>query len=199
MLGLQNVGKKLYLTDGRILFQPDIPFLVVVVGQACNFRCRDCGNFVPYMPKNFQRYDVESIIDNLKIILNAVPRIRNLQIQGGEPFIYSDLERLVEFVGGEEQVESLTIATNGSIIPSDHLLNVLKRNNAHIRISNYGVYPQKIKDLEAKCDQFGINHNIYDFASTKAMWYDQGGMEWRSDAPPPVLRRFFVRANSTVA
>jgi tetratricopeptide (TPR) repeat protein len=27
-----------------------IPFLVFITGQKCNLRCRDCGNFTPYLP-----------------------------------------------------------------------------------------------------------------------------------------------------
>ena len=45
-----------------------IRFLVVLVGQACNLRCRDCGNFAPFAPKETLRYDVNRIIGHLKII-----------------------------------------------------------------------------------------------------------------------------------
>lgn len=58
-------------------------FIVVSVGQACNFRCRDCGNFAPISPAEFRRYKVEDIIDSLSSILKNVSKVVNIQIQGG--------------------------------------------------------------------------------------------------------------------
>lgn len=68
-----------------------IKVLVLVVGQACNYRCRDCANFCPISPKEYKRYSLESMTSSLKSIFENVNYIETLQIQGGEPFIYSDL------------------------------------------------------------------------------------------------------------
>ena len=175
----------LEVKDGRIVnYKPGIGFIVVSVGAACNFKCRDCGSFCPYAPPELNRQNVESIIADLKIVLDSVAVVRKLQIQGGEPFIYSDLGKLVEFIGSDDKVQRCIIATNGSITPSDKLMSTLKKNNAEIRISNYNLFPEKISRLEEKCDEFGIKHDMYNFTSGSAQWFDHGGVS----QPPPVSR-----------
>lgn len=57
--------------------------LVLVVGQACNLKCKNCGNFCPISLPETKRYDVKSIIESLRIILKNVYRMSYLQIQGG--------------------------------------------------------------------------------------------------------------------
>lgn len=95
-----------------------IHFLVVTVGQACNLRCKNCGNFAPFAPKETLRYDVHTILEKLKIITKFAD-IRLLQIQGGEPFLYSELFRILEFVKQCPSVRKCLIATNGTIIPKN--------------------------------------------------------------------------------
>lgn len=67
-----------------------IEYMVISVGQACNYKCRDCANFCPIAPQEYRRYSIESIISSLKPILNSAKYIERIQIQGGEPFVYSD-------------------------------------------------------------------------------------------------------------
>lgn len=190
----QIVGDRIFFTDGEHLFQPDVNFLVVVVGQACNFKCRDCANFCPHMPKELWRYNVESIMKNIAIVLKAVTSVNRLQLQGGEPFLYSDLDRLIAFIRACDKIRVLVIATNGSIVPSDMLMNVLQKNDVKIRISNYGLYPQKLEALEKKCEQFGLDYYTYNFASKKALWYDSGGIN-NFIIPPPCKNKRICRAD----
>ncbi len=189
-MGLRSeiVGDRLFFNDGEHLFQPVLNFFVVIVGLACNFKCRDCANFVPYMPKKYYRYDVESIIANIRIMLKALSHVNHIQIQGGEPFIYSDLGRLVEFISQCKNVGGQVIATNGSILPSDEVMSILRDNNVFVRISNYGLYPEKITALMDKCERFGVRFNTYDFATHEAMWYDTGGID-NLTTPPHYARR----------
>jgi len=68
-----------------------IRFLVLSVGQACNYKCRDCANFCPSAPKEYRRYELDRILESINRILKNVAFINVFQIQGGEPFLYSDL------------------------------------------------------------------------------------------------------------
>ena len=80
-----------------------IPFIVISVGQACNFRCRDCGNFAPLAPAECRRYDVDTIINNIQCILKYAPYIEGMGVQGGEPFVYNDLDKLLVYLGEQKK------------------------------------------------------------------------------------------------
>ena len=44
-------------------------FLAVIVGQACNLRCLDCGNLTPFAPHETKRYNVDHIIESLETLI----------------------------------------------------------------------------------------------------------------------------------
>lgn len=152
-----------------------IGFLVVSVGQACNFKCRDCANFAPASPDRFKRYDIKDIKKDLEVLFENIRYIKQLQIQGGEPFLYSDLAELVDFLHeNREKVHEVVIATNGSLIPSDSLLKCLKRNDVCVRISDYGIVGESCSRLMEKLRQNDIRSYLYSFVSKKSLWYDCG-------------------------
>ena len=107
--GLYNPVRTLYRRFRYEMFRHTlgsfkIRFMVLSVGQACSYKCKNCGNFAPYAPAEFMRYKLEDIISWMKKILEAVDSISVLQIQGGEPFAYSDLGRLITSLSNFEGV-----------------------------------------------------------------------------------------------
>lgn len=69
--------------------------LAISVGQACSLKCKDCANFAPYAKKENMRYSLESIKNGLDKLLPFFEEIDTFHIQGGEPFLYSDLAELI--------------------------------------------------------------------------------------------------------
>lgn len=149
-----------------------IRFLVVIVGQACNLRCRDCGNFAPFAPKETLRYDVNRIIGHLKIITKYA-RIRLLQIQGGEPFIYPRLETLLEFVRHCPEIEKCLIATNGTVLPNVSPA-ILRHEKFIVRISQYPVASNISRKVQKWLHDNSIRYEMYHFVSKEDKWFDLG-------------------------
>lgn len=153
-----------------------IGFLVVSVGQACNFKCRDCGNFAPISPSEFKRYKINDIKKDLTKLFENVEYIEQIQIQGGEPLLYSDLGELLNFLHeNKPKVHEIVIATNGSLMPDDKLLECFKRNDVCVRVSDYGLVGESCALLMEKLRRRDIRSYLYSFVSGKSMWYDCGG------------------------
>ena len=124
-------------------------------------------------------------------ILDCVSFIETLQIQGGEPFLYSDLAGLLDFCANQKKIKHIVIATNGTVMPSDDLLAVIKKHRVCIRISNYPVSKEKGLALQSCCKSLGIPNFIYNFAYRDAEWRDLGGIDTpREDDAALVKRRF---------
>ena len=87
------------------------------------------------------------------------------------------LSEMIEFISSSGKVEKLQIATNGSIIPSEEIMNLLKKRDVFIRISNYGLYPDKIEKLIQKFDEHGIKYSLYNFAGGVDRWSFLGGID----------------------
>lgn len=175
-----------------------IPFLVVSVGQACNFKCKDCGTMAPYSPKMFKRYKVEKIVEDINIISENVDFIERLQIQGGEPFLYRDLNVLLEFVAKEEKIREIEIATNGSIEPSDDMMQFISQNKIEIRISDYGLVREQSLSLKQKCEEFGVKSWYYTFTNEQSNWYYKGVYDVKREENDDVVNKRFMKCNNNV-
>ncbi|MCR5674239.1 MAG: radical SAM protein [Lachnospiraceae bacterium] len=168
----------------------NLPSLVICVGQACNLKCKNCGNFAPYSPKESMRYDVGSIIADAASVLKYF-RFETVGIQGGEPFLYSDLDRLLVYLGDHESLSSVTIATNGLIHPKESTLRLLKQYDVMVRISNYPAYGQTALEEKNRLEEMGIRVAFYQFAGGENAWKYMGRTEVeRENDDAAVQKRF---------
>lgn len=167
--------KKLPYLETRIL--------VVCVGQACNLKCRDCANFAPYAHKENLRYKIEDIKADLDKIIPYFSEIDTLQIQGGEPFLYSDLSVLLRYIEVHFQhiIGNIQIATNGMIIPNQEILDILNRGGIEVRISNYK-FQQNVKRLVELLEQKHIFYRKYNFAGKKGEWSLAGDIDYKDSS-----------------
>lgn len=151
-----------------------IHFLVVTVGQACNLRCKNCGNFAPFAPKRTMRYDCHEILEKLKSVTKYAD-IRLLQIQGGEPFLYSELSDILEYVKQCSAIKKCLIATNGTLIPGGGIRwELLQDEKFIVRISNYPVTADKSARVQEWFRERKIRSELYHFVSKDDKWYDLG-------------------------
>lgn len=149
-----------------------LDYLCIAVGQACNLKCRDCGNFAPFAPKDMLRYDVEKIINDLKTVTKYAD-IRMLQIQGGEPFLYPQLETLLDFVRNCREIEMCLIATNGTVMPKVRAES-LQGEKFLVRISHYPVASDISSEVQEWLESNSVRYKIYRFVSAEDKWFDLG-------------------------
>lgn len=152
-----------------------IPLLVFVVGQRCSLRCKNCGNFTPYLPQS--DYSLEEVWFDLKRI-SVFFRICKLQIQGGEALLCTFLPQLLNRIRFLD-IQEVQIATNGMHLLEPILIKAIKKARASIRISDYGVPGQRSAELSQQCERDKINNRIYRFVAGDGAWIDLGGNDER--------------------
>lgn len=109
------------------------------ITDACNFRCRHCYQ------DNFDRSSeldgggLKSVADRLVEAASLQDSKAVISITGGEPFLKKELFELLAYLDTYEEVEELTIITNGSLIDREIIsrLNKIKKLN-RIKISLEG-------------------------------------------------------------
>jgi len=146
-----------------------MPSLEVFITERCTLRCRDCSHLIPEY-KEPKDYDINEIINVLKNVLKVVNKISDLIILGGEPLLHKELYQLLEW-GGHQQgrIGTLTIISNGSVMPEEKLLSTMKKTGTRIRLSNYGKYSIKLKEIQDVCKKREITCFIND-----ELWTDMG-------------------------
>lgn len=121
-----------YIINKNINEQPYVKkplVLNIYLTFKCNMNCRHC------IIKDMKGYDYNDLIvtDDLINDINQSPFLV-IVITGGEPLLYEYEQSLIKLVNGI-QGKGIVIDTNGTIMPNEKLISVIKRKNALLRIS----------------------------------------------------------------
>lgn len=161
----------------EMLAQPDLlvlPRVAISLSNRCSLRCRDCNNLIPYAAEKYDRPVAEQIKD-LEKLLKVADRICNVELIGGEPFLYRNLPDVLAFVLKSSQIDQVEITTNGTIMPSEELIRLLRNDKLVVVFSDYGNINKKSEIIREKLISAGIQ--VTNLRNDK--WYNAGGMEKR--------------------
>ena len=118
----------------------DIPVMDFNITTRCTLRCEQCGSLMPFYPQNAQwTIPLEEFKNDLDKLLSFVNIIHRLKLIGGEPLLVKDLDKMLEYAVNKKQIKTVEITTNGTIMFSEDLLNILTkyRKKILVVISNY--------------------------------------------------------------
>jgi hypothetical protein len=133
-----------------------------ILGQICTLKCECCCEGIPFV-KNGGLVKADNAISDIVKLTDSCEYLERLEFIGGEPFIHPELSRILNASLLMEKVGYIYIFTNGSIVPSDELCQILKNPRILIHISNYNdEWPQKLPnrmaDIKSKFLEFGIKY-----------------------------------------
>ncbi len=144
--------------------------------SVCTLNCENCMQFLPYWEKGKQKENsLQEIKDNLDVYFKCVDYVLDFDIVGGEPFLFHYLNEFVTYIGENyrDRIGYIGFITNGMIMPKDDLLQLLKKYNMEISISDYSDnidYPNKINEICHKLDDLGISY----MRNKNIDWFDFG-------------------------
>ena len=154
---------------------------MAIIGQACSLRCRDCANFAPYAAKDRLFYDTDAVISDIAAVVEAGGYVQELQIQGGEPFLHKGLKDILRYAIEESRIHHICLATNGTIIPDEQTISLLRDAKVLVRISRYPSVSHR-EVMSDICRENGIAFKIYTFDGGIGVWRKCGGRSMtRSD------------------
>lgn len=152
----------------------------------CSLRCRDCAVLIPYIqsPKN---YDMTEILDDLTKVLDGLGHVRIVNFYGGEPMLHPHLVQMIRALRLESRFDRLSIITNGTIVPSEDLLQAMREEPRFmVRISDYGAISGKVQTIAELLKQYGIPYEITNYA-----YWDRGTkVERRNDTLEQLIKKF---------
>lgn len=148
----------------------------LVVTTRCTLRCESCANLMQYYEKP-QDVPLNIIYESMERLSEAVDKIERVYVLGGEPFLYKELPRVIDYLVKLDNIGKIIVVTNGTIC-SDRkdMWSILRNEKVVIRISNYGKLSRCINSLEEKCLQENVNYIRED----KGFFYDTGNMKKRN-------------------
>ena len=167
----------------------EILHLDLVITECCSLKCRDCSNLMQYY-KTPENISSNEVIADLNKLLDCM-RVRELKVIGGEPFVnQGTLSAVLDHLSGEagNNVDTINIITNGTIIPNDACYEAMSRNpKVMVSFSNYGNLSSRQKELMDSLKQRGIHYSIID---DSFYWLDFGRPIEYNESDDFVSRQF---------
>lgn len=131
----------------------------------CNLKCRHCLNFNPFAKKYFVR-ELEDLIEDVDTFFHCVDHIMLFHVSGGETLLYKHIADLIEYIDQHygDRIDTLRLVTNGTIVPSEDVLNKLRHCNVEITVDDYREavpqYREKFDELLCKLDEYKIRYYV---------------------------------------
>lgn len=196
-----NIDKFLYQTifnfekiKYKYFNKIEIPQVEFVITTHCTLKCKDCVNYIPTI-KDHIVLDYNQITNDIKKYTDAVDTVNNLILIGGEPLLHKDLSRIVEFCCNINKIKNLWVVSNGTIIPSEDLVKILKkyRNKTHFWISNYTKNPNLEKRLHDKEIIKILKSNKIRYIFNESLMWETTSDIKDNQRTPEEIRQYYLR------
>ena len=77
---------------------PSPPFLVLFINSVCNMKCDHCMFW-----ERIDNPGEEMALSDMETVARSIPPLRTLSLTGGEPFLRSDLSKILDLFYRENQ------------------------------------------------------------------------------------------------
>lgn len=163
--------------------------------EKCTLRCRKCAHACPYAEDSIEELSMEDVYDSADSFFKRVDIVREFVLIGGEPLLYKKLDEVVKYIGERyrHKIITFSIATNGTIVPSEQLLEQCVKFRVIFKVSNYSAsVPRlvpKYERLEQVLKRCGAD---YEMGAAEMEWFDYG-FEYvdQSDASQSDMMKLF--------
>ena len=152
-----------------------LDYVELTVTEKCTLHCQYCCLFMPYYEKP-KDIPYTTILEELDTLFSKVDLIKRVRILGGEPLLYSELYKVLDYFGKKyrKRVDYLYIVTNGTVKRNPEVMNMCKKYDITILISDYSAnvdYRNRLCDIKKI---FQSNQVKYVCKPVDGLWFDVG-------------------------
>jgi len=169
------------------IFQTD-----VLVTERCTLACSHCNMFMPHFTSpNHRTLDI--LKSDIDLFFSKVDYVSVFHLVGGEPFLNPNIEDVIRHVVSNytSKIDKLIITTNGTILPKQSTLDLLKSSDVILSISDYTDKLENIKTKVLKVIETFKSQNINHYVRTEIEWYDFGDLRIKKNLPTDELIKHF--------
>ncbi len=136
--------------------------LLFLITDKCSLNCLNCDGYIPFH-KNPQTDPVDVIVQSYEKIIKACGHVETIDILGGEPLVHPDIAQITNYFVKDHRCDRIMIISNGTIVPSSDLTNVLKSTKCTLRISDYGAISRRKKEIIELCMKENIRYEVTNY------------------------------------
>lgn len=141
---LQNIMKKRNHKGGLFLDN-----LTIMVTSNCSLKCKFCVAYMNSYPQEKRKfYTCEQISKDIDVVFDTVDAVGAVTVQGGEPFLHPNLDRIIARLLQKKNFGIVSIATNGIFKLDPGKLDVFRDNRLNVAFSGYyDALPKETMDI----------------------------------------------------
>lgn len=153
----------------------------ICVTERCTLRCKKCAHACQNVDKKSPDMDLALVKKSADNFFKYVDVVGEFVLIGGEPFLYQQLGEAIEYIGKNyrDQILRFAITTNGTILPNDYIVDLCKKYDVTIRVSNYS---RTLPNLKRRYELFYKKTDDLDVitweTNDKECWLDYGYGEY---------------------
>lgn len=159
-------------------FQKQFVYLAQIsVTERCTLRCRKCAHACHRVDISANDMTLDMAKESADFFFKYVDVVNEFVLIGGEPFLYDSLEELVDYIGMNyrEKILIFSITTNGTILPSDRMIELCKKYRVTIRVSDYSdTIPRLKQRYELLYEKLSDIEVITWETKKEDSWFDYG-------------------------
>jgi len=164
-----------------------LSYVTIYITTRCTLNCDKCAAHIPDL-KRRRDTPLPDLIRDIRALLRCADGICDLMLCGGEPFLHPGLGELLRICADSDKIDSISVVTNGTVIPSGKLLGAFKDAGVTVRISRYDqTLAPRANALRNLLKENGIR-----FTYDHVAWRDMGGFGQAQEGPKK--RRFGICA-----
>lgn len=150
----------------------------ITLTERCTLRCKKCAHGCFAVDNNSSEdLSLAQVYKSADSFFAKVDFIKEFVLIGGEPFLYKDLEKVIEYIGKRyrDQIGIYAITTNGTIVPEDAVLRACRKYEILVRISNYTRQLPRLKTFVKRLtDTLEMNNVSFILGDEDSEWVDYG-------------------------
>lgn len=156
-----------------------------VITSRCTLKCKHCNLFIGHVPEQFD-IDLNRLKNNFNIFFESVDFVYEYTLLGGEPFLHKNIGEIILYLGDKyrDKIGQINLISNGTIVPDDKVLDVLKKFQVTVHISDYTCsidYKRNLDSLQRKFLSSGIEYYLIPNNTWKDVIYPRNG--FKTDNP----------------
>lgn len=152
----------------------------IEITERCTLKCKLCAGYVTHI-KNPVDMELEFYEFLLKRLFENVHKLETFSLSGGEALMHSKFNLILEKTFDyNEQYEKVLILSNGTLIPKEETINLIKNkgiDKVQFNISNYGQVSRNVNKLIDVLSQHNISYREIKYYGDDAFcggWVDYG-------------------------
>lgn len=142
----------------------------------CSLQCKYCMGAFPYLKKD--NIPFEEAKRDVDVLFSKVDYIDNYGIGCGDVLLYKDFDRYLEYVlvNYGRKIGKAEVLLNGMLLPRENVINVIRKYDLEVEISNYSAVEGWTKRYERLMDVLREN-DIRTKNIVFNSWIDMGWLD----------------------